>query len=387
MFQLLHMDMNKACYIYNWIKICLIIFIALGVFYSCTSTPKNEYTISGKIDNLTDSSFFLIQEFGDSLKIDTVRVNSKGEFTYKSVADTLSIVTLYFHQASVTPYVLVDKDYHIDIKGSINQPDLLQVRGGKINDELTKFKVDHASLLQKRNNLLAKSSSKDLIDLDSLVIKDYSGDLQNVNFELLNQASDYVKANPDKISSVFIIDNFFRNEASIQRLTEALNSLKGQAYDFPLTEKLRAYLAYIRPSAVGSTMPAFKLKDINGKEVDSNSLRGKYSVFIFGSSTYNVSNDIIAIIKDEYKSLQKDNIEINFVIFAVDPEGTPLPSELLSLKKSYIIPLYGGYSSEILQKYNITALPYTIWIDPLGKIIERNIPLFNLKSRIELIKK
>lgn len=381
--------MDKACYIYNWIKFCLIIFIGLGAFYSCTSTPKNQYAISGKIDNLTDTSFLLIQEFSDSLKIDTVQVNPKGEFAYKSVADTLSVVSLYFHQASVTPYILVDKDYHIEIKGSINQPDLLQVKGGKINDELTKFKLDHAALLQKRNNLLAKISSKDkdFVDLDSLVIKDYSGDIQNVNFELSNIASEYVKANPDKISSVFIIDNFFRNEASIQRLTEALNSLKGQAYDFPLAEKLRAYLAYIRPSAVGSTMPAFKLKDINGKEIDSNSLRGKYTIFIFGSSTYNASNDIIAMIREEYKILQKDNIQINFVIFAVDPEGTPLPSELLSLKKSYIIPLYGGYSSEILQKYNITALPYTIWIDPQGKIIERNIPLFNLKSRIELIKK
>lgn len=356
--------------------------IVLTMFaISCTNSSQG-YTITGKLDNVTDSVFYAAFETGDTLYVDTIRVNKKGEFSFSGTVDTLSIISLYFKGSAVSPYVLVDKGWTVNLQGDIKEPDLLQIKGGDINNDLTKFKNDNAELLKSRSELY-KRKLEATESVDSLNVTDYAVDLKNVNFELLNIAGDYVKRNPTKIASVILIDNLFKNEESLERLSTALDQLKGVAYDFPLAVQLREYKNAITKSAIGSYAPAFSIEDVNGKKVALSDFKGKYVLLTFISTTCEACNEILPHAVKEYDIVKKEKMNIEFVSIIKDIEDLAISSEMKKTTKWALLPEYGGWGSKVFEDYNIKELPYSIIISKDGKVLDRNVPIYNLKNKLE----
>ena len=296
----------------SYISYCTAILASFLLATSC-SQPTDQYVVNGKLENVKDTIFFAARESGDSLHVDTVRVNKKGEFSFSGLVDTLTVVSLYFKESAASPYVLVDKGWSVEMKGDITLPDLIETKGGTINDDLTKFKKENQALLKSRSTLIQLKADQSSVKSDTVTSKEHILELKNVNFELLNIASDYVKNNPTKIASVILINNFFKSEETLERLTTALDQLKGEAYDFPLAAQLREYKAQVSKSAVGSTAPAFQLVDTNGKKRQMNEFRGKYVLLSFVSTTCGLCREMQPIVAKEYDILKKEKMNIEFV--------------------------------------------------------------------------
>lgn len=359
-----------------------IAFATIAVVFaniSC-SKPSDIYVVKGKLENVKDSVFFAARETGDSLHVDTIHINKKGEFSFSGTVDTLTVISLYFKESAASPYILVDKGWQVNVNGDINMPDLLTVKGGDINNDLTKFKTDNMDILKSRSKLV-KLQPGTLSD--SVVNKQYVLDLKNVNFELLNIASDYVKHNPNKIASVILIDNMFKNEESLERLTTALDQLKGVAYDFPLAVQLREYKNKVSKSAVGAYAPAIVLDDVSGKRTTLSSFRGKYVLLSFISTTCGVCKEIHPAMEKEYQALKKEKANIEFVSIIKDIEEEPISASERKNAKWIILPEYGGWASPVFEDYNIKELPYNILISKDGKILERNVDIFTLRDRLK----
>ena len=64
-------------------------------------------------------------------------------------------------------------------------------------------------------------------------------------------------------------------------------------------------------------------------------------------------------------------------------EETPLTKQDTKSMKWVVLPEYGGWSSVVFEDYNIKELPYSILVSKDGKILERNVTMFNLKNRLE----
>lgn len=366
----------------SYISYCTAILASFLLATSC-SQPTDQYVVNGKLENVKDTIFFAARESGDSLHVDTVRVNKKGEFSFSGLVDTLTVVSLYFKESAASPYVLVDKGWSVEMKGDITLPDLIETKGGTINDDLTKFKKENQALLKSRSTLIQLKADQSSVKSDTVTSKEHILELKNVNFELLNIASDYVKNNPTKIASVILINNFFKSEETLERLTTALDQLKGEAYDFPLAAQLREYKAQVSKSAVGSTAPAFQLVDTNGKKRQMNEFRGKYVLLSFVSTTCGLCREMQPIVAKEYDILKKEKMNIEFVSIIKDVEETPLTKQDTKSMKWVVLPEYGGWSSVVFEDYNIKELPYSILVSKDGKILERNVTMFNLKNRLE----
>lgn len=365
--------------IYHIISLCFAILFLLS---SCQQ-EKNTYTIKGKLENVKGDVFFAARENNDSLAVDTISINEKGEFSFTGHIDTLTVISLYFKEASGSPYILVDKGWNVEVTGDVNKPDLILAKGGEINNDLTKFKTDNIDLLKSRTEIVGGNNKNTAETTDSIVNKESVVELKNLNFELLNVASEYVKKNPTKIASVMLINNFFKNEDSLERLTEALDQLKGVAYDFPTAAQLREYQSKLKKSAVNSFAPIFKLKDLNGKEKFLTDFRGGYVLLIFESTICESCNKLRPQILKEYDILKKEKINIEFVSIVKDVEEEAISKELEKEIKWTILPEYGGWASQIFENYNIKGIPYGILISPEGKILERDVAFFNLKNQLE----
>lgn len=357
--------------------------------FSCGGGSPEGFEIKGKLDNIEGKSFYVSHERGDSVVIDTVAVDKDGVFSFAGKVDTLTTFCFYLNQKTKNPsflYVFVDKGLKVDIKGDASFPDLIKVSGGEINDDLTAFKKGNEDLLKSRAQILATALNDTLPKDKSSGEKSYVMTLKNVNFELSNIAANYVKKNPEKIASVILINNFFKDEASIPRLDENLDLLKGKALDYPQTEKLREYSRRVRRSSVGVQAPYFSLKDTKDKAFSLTNAKGKYLLLSFLSTTCSVCDDEKAESIALFNELTKKKENIEFVSVIKDIEIKSIKEAYNDSLKWTLLPEYGGWAGKTFELYNVHEIPYNILISPAGDILDRDLPLGKLKARIEDLK-
>lgn len=357
----------------------IILFVIILVSCNKKSTM---YEISGKLENVTGNYFLMSHESGDSVLIDTIPISAKGEFSFKGVVDTLTEVSLYFNQNTKSTYLLIDKGWNVELEGDALYPDLINIKGGSVNDDITAFKTKNKDLLKTRADIL-NAAEKKSPDNDTLKVKDYVVELKNINFELSNIAANYVKSNPDKIASVMLINTFFKDETSIPRLDENLALLRGKAADFPLTDNLKRFRDKVKLSSVGAVAPNFKLKDLKGKDVQLTDLRGKYVLLSFASTTCEVcryeKKDAVVV----YNELKKQKKNIEFITIVKDIEDVPISKNITDSVKWTVIPVNGGWSAKTFDTYYIREIPYHVLISPTGVILERDFPIFALSKKMD----
>lgn len=363
----------------------IILFLIAGISYSCKQGTKDEFSVNGKLENVKGSYFIAARELHDTLIVDTVKIDAKGNFSIKGPIDTLTVMSLYFNDNNKYAYVFIDKGLNVNVSGDVLYADLLDIKGGTINDDLTAFKKKHKDLLKKRIDILTSLEDSNYIDdnLNTSYDKTILTDLKNINFELASIAGDYVKTNPDKISSVMLINAFYKNESTIPRLDECLAILRGPAARFPVTKDLAAYSDMIKRSAEGATCPSFSRTDINDKTFNNWSLRGKYILLSFVSTTCEMCEDQLQPAIDLYKKFEKERINIDFVTVVINTEKEPISKEIRKSVKWTLLPENGGWSSDLLETFNVRALPFHMLISPNGTILHRDISIYSVEEMMK----
>lgn len=359
------------------------LFLSILFFInSCNGVGDKDSRVKGRIKNITEDYFLATRENKDTLIVDTIRVNDRGEFLADLSVDTLTIISLYFNNKSKYSYFLIDKNWTVEINGDAKFPEVFEVQGGDVNDELTAFRKQNKAILRKRASVVEQLMDTTNMNDTLLVNKknDLVSELANLNFDLSNTAAEYVKSNPAKISSVFVINAFFKDESFLPRLDESLDLLRGKAATFSLTKDLLAYSSRVKKSQEGVNTPYFMRNDINNKSFSITSLRGKYVLLSFASTKSKLSEEQRDPIIEVYKKLKKEKENIEFVSVLIDIEEAPLPSEVKKQLEWIVIPEKGGWSSDLLELYNVKELPCNILIAPNGTIVKRDVPTFIIED-------
>lgn len=360
----------------------LSIFILFA--FSCRKN-SDDFVVKGKLSNISDTCFYVAMEKGDKPVIDTIEINKNGEFSFRGQVDTLTVMSMYFNKNENYTYILVDKGWNIEMKGDVLYTDLIEVRGGDVNDDLTSFKIKNKDLLASRTKILYTG-------LDSINEKDarseHIGEFKNINFELSNIAAEYIKSNPDKIASVILINIFFRNELSVDRLDECVELLRGKAETFPLTFRMKEYSQKVKLSRVNTHAPNFTLKNSADKEVKLTDFRGKYVLLSFVSTTCKACDLERPNAIKAYNELKKEKANIEFVTVVINTEIEPISKAVSDSVKWVILPDNGSWSAKTFDQYNIHEIPYNILISPQGVILDRDIAFLSVPDRVrELTKK
>ncbi|MDR2954566.1 MAG: DUF4369 domain-containing protein [Prevotella sp.] len=359
---------------------CAGFFYLILILFSCKKESPDSYRVSGKLDNVQGEYFYVSHEAKDSIIIDTVSINEKGEFSFEGKTDTLSIISLYFNQNTKSTFVLVNKKWNIEIKGDVEYPDLIEINGGSVNDDLTGFKDKNKELLITRTDILNQAENG-VSNTDSTRTQNYLSELKNTNFELSNVAAEYIRANPDKIASVMLLNLFFKNESSISRLDENLRLLRGRAADFPMTFELQSFRDKVKQSSVGARAPQFQTRDIKGDTIKLQDFRNKYVLLSFAATTCDICKEEKSDAIATYSKLKNKNIE--FISIVKDEEIIPISKNITDSVKWKIIPVEGGWGAKLFNDYYIREIPYNILISPTGGILERDLHILDLPEKLE----
>ena len=314
--------------------------IILFIILSSCHHDDNKVIIDVEISNLTSTSVISSFHNSDSIIIDTIYLDNKDKLSFIQNIDTNKVLTLYFDDYQFSTVIFLEKGVNkIKLKGDANLPDLIEVKGGEINDNITLFKKENETILKQRSLLISKiNNKKDDFSNSASVIseKDQIALLNSLNHELVQKLEDFILLYPDKISSVILINEFFKNNENIKNLDRVLEYLKGKVADYPLTHKLKKLKEKLMLSSEGAEMPSFNLIDINGEKINSIDFKDKYILISFLSANNPKSKDNLSVLKDENSILNKDSVK--FLSIFIDSDSFPIHStEIDSIPWSVII--------------------------------------------------
>ncbi len=361
-----------------------LLLISCIMLWFVTSCHKEGALIKGEISNLKTPYILASYLSADSLVMDTIPVDQRGKFNYRTQIDTLTTFSLYLNNYESAAVVFADKDQTLTVKGDARCPDLIRINGNDINNDLTLFKTNNEELLKQRGQLLINQREINEADTslnNSINRHEEIGKLNVLNHELTLNAEEHIKENPTKYSSLILISNFFMNSDNPGALERVLGYLDGEITNTEMATRLNDYSEKLNRSAEGVLMPYFQLTDEEGNTVRSSELSGKYVLLSFVSTEGVESRETVELLKNAYNKLESDSVE--FITIYIDSDSHPVKYVEQDSIPWLVVAEERSWGADIVDNFNVQYVPFNILISPDRTIQVRNIAAQGIVDEIK----
>ncbi|MCC8154430.1 MAG: AhpC/TSA family protein, partial [Tannerellaceae bacterium] len=348
---------------------------------SCGEKPA--YRIDGKLENLQDQTVYAVFEKDDITYIDTVECSKPGQFRIEVKDGNYNSTTLFFEEKTIWVTVYPEIGEKITITGDIHYPSLLQIKGGKINNELTSVRKKMGNLLKEFTDLSnqLKHNNGDLTTVDEAEL---TNRLTNVNHQILEQVSHYIQEHPDQKASVVLMQNYFTDADDTRKLDEFLALLDPSLKDYCLVRELEQFSEQAERTALGAEAPGFNVKNIYGETVSLDSLSQKYVLLTFTAPWCDMCHTENLHLDEIAQKYPKEQLDMVLVSLDHDMMGV---KEILAKDSIQwnLVTDSAGQAKMLLELYNVSALPRSFLIDEEGKIILKTENGLEIKQTLEKI--
>lgn len=213
------------------LKVLLFLALCCLIAFSCEQRKDRRVNIRGAVTHLGVSELYVT--YTDVLHkktIDTIQSSESGQFHLKlKICDDLTPVTIYFATNKCWTTLFAEPGDRITIRGNIESVDLLSIKGGSVNNDLSRFKTQIRALYQERLDLLKSSYSRESTSEVRLA---------EINLRLKRAAKEFIMENPSSIASVVLIQDFFYQEYDTDT-SDLLSLLRAPASTCHLADKIR----------------------------------------------------------------------------------------------------------------------------------------------------
>ena len=360
----------------------LLYFLFLSLIIISCNDDSNSYTINGQIQGLTDPSDLYLVTSNDSVThIDTLQAVN-GKFKFKGNSNIPQPIIIYMENGSVWFTIWVQNNEKISITGDVNYPELIQVKGGEINNLLTEFKNSNKESIKERGELRDKiiSNSKHLDELSTELNEvQFTSQIKNIDQILKNKAEDFVEAHPTSIASLILIQDYILDFENSSAIEPYLALISEEAKETNLYQKLKDFSIKDQQTRTGSKAPDFNVIDIKNDTITLGTFREKYLLLTFAASWCTFCEpdyqDLITI----KKNFSKNDLDILTISLDENKEDW----EELAKRKEITwtqVNDNAGWASDMVSLYNVSEIPCNYLIDKEGKIVASKLSLDSISS-------
>ena len=349
------------------------IFIASLSFYACTDNQM--YRVEGQLSNLDNFTLYVVYESPGGNAIDTVECDGKGAFSVSHEAvSNLRTITFYYNNRGQWFTVYPDIGKTVRVKGDAHYPQLIQIKGSRIHNTLSKFQKKAQALLKAQADLSSKKEENALTHGEEILKKD------NLKFELRQIAQDFIAKHPKEEASAILMNEYFSDPGVISLAEEMLERLSPELNEYYLVKDLHQYIAKTKKTAEGSIAPDFRVVNIHGKTITPVTFRDKYYILAFTALWNDMCHTNEMMLDDLATKYPKDSLDI--LLISLDDN----PKDMRELLKSdsiawNLVTDSVGQSIRLFEQYNVNSAPKCFLIDKNGII------LLNTTNGSELIQK
>ena len=172
---------------------------------------------------------------------------------------------------------------------------------------------------------------------------------------------------PDQAFAPFVIYWSMRYRLPLEELKALRAKIDPSLNEHPYTKQLEEYIR-LAAFSEGSDMPDFTLPDQNGKKIKLSDFRGKYVLIDFWASWCGPCMREMPNIVKLYKECKGKNFEIVGVSLDSKKEAWLGAIKKNNMKWPQVSDLE-MWSTAPVKLCNVTAIPYTVLIDPQGKVV------------------
>jgi len=335
----------------------LTLFLSILLFTSCSETPKNYVTLSGKISNPNDLKTLTISDREGYKK--EIKLNDDGTFN-----DTLNVKEGIYQFYDGNEYGRIYLKNNNSISFTLDTVAF---------DETLVFEGDDAD---QSNFIIANSQLQEKYLTDDL----FSGTEAefSTTFENLKAAYNSLKGDYKKLDAAYFLDED-KNFEAMQK-----------SYTNYFMEKLEMKKLFVK----GTPSPTFtNYENHKGKTSSLSDFKGKYVyVDIWATWCGPCKAEIPSLKKLEAKYHSKN---IEFVSISVDDarrSGTMEKAHeawktMVTEKELTGVQLFtgNGWEADFVQDYKVNGIPRFILIDTKGNIVDADAPRPSSKKLIELL--
>lgn len=336
------------------------------------------FVIEGNIKGVDQEMAYIVR-FRDAKQAvtDSALVRS-GKFKIKGKCEGAELVFIKFGKR-IGKYFFLE-NAKIRLSGASENIRNLQVKGSKSD-----LVYDQVLALQEKQRKLDDAETakfKAVYDVDKVKAEVLREELQVFRATQLKEMVDFLSSHAESGAAQFFFLQYYlptQSVPAIEAFIKRAGSVK-TAYKTELDTKL-LFLKGLQP---GAESPLFELPDVNGKMLSLADYRGRYVLVDFWASwcaPCRMENPNVVKAYNKYK-------EKGFTVLGVSLDDNKdkwvEAIEKDGLTWTHISDLKGWKSPPVAQ-YNVTGVPFSVLVDPSGKIVGTDLKGQELQSTLERI--
>lgn len=371
---------------------CLLISF-VGLFgQNETSKETKDCTIQGVLDGVyKGTKVYLVEEEeinGASKVIDSCDVKDN---RYTFVVKNVTVPRMYFVKSGdseclspITP-VWVERG-KVRVKANSNFFLNCDVRGTVNNEIFSAYNavirhiIDSVKRSANIDVMLNRNQTQEARE------RDFKARTNFHNTRSLELQEELVRRYSDQAIAPFMIFWEMKANVSLEKLKQLRALVDPSLIEHPYTKQLDEFIR-LADFKVGSDMPDFKLPDKDGKDFVFSTLRGKYVLVDFWASWCGPCMREMPNVVKLYKECKGKNFEI--VGISLDQKRDAWLNAVEKNKMKWIqVSDLKSWGTLPVKLCNISAVPYTVLVDPEGKVIALDLRGEELIKKVkEVLKK
>lgn len=319
----------------------------LTFFITSCGVDSKHFKIEGRILNMNQGEFYVYNDEGMIDGIDTIKVEG-GRFAYEMPCDRATTVMLVFPNFSEQP-IYATSGKSVDIKGDASHLKMLEVKGTKDNELMTKFRLQ-----------IANASPPET--------KKYAGQ--------------FAEDHPESPVSVFLVKKYFVIAPSPD-FKEAARLIQILHEKQPTNGALNRMAMLIKGSdkvVIGAKLPTFTAYDTKGRLVSSADLSSGLAIISTWATWDYESMNQQRTIKE---AVNNSRGRLKAVSICIEASRADCLRQLKNDSITWSNVCDGMmFENKTVRQLGLLRMPDNMLIKG-GRIVDRCIPLQDLKMKIE----
>jgi peroxiredoxin len=348
------------------------------------SLPTRSVTITGEVQNI-EPGLILLEEFvlqsNSYLVYDTIPLNQNNTFSREIYLSNPGFFRLNFFNKQFITVILDEDDIHVAADGG-SQNGISQITGSSDVEKLREI----ATLVEEYRQLeseLNQEYAQAVAVNDSEKAQKLTGEymlLQGEKTEMIKQEIERMGISLATVQALSLINK----DEEFEFFDNVVSKLIQKYPNVPFVQNLANEVERLRAVAIGQMAPEISLPTPEGGIFKLSSLRGDYVLIDFWAEWCKPCRMENPNVLRAYNRFKDQGFKILGVSLDRSRDKWLKGIAEDGLPWNHVSDL-NYFNSEAARAYNVSAIPFSVLLDPEGKIIAKNLRGKDLHTKLEEI--